>query len=62
MTRPSSSPGAPPSGIGLELAKLFAADGSRLVLVARSRDKLTALADELKRTARRGRARRRQGP
>lgn len=35
------------SGIGLELAKLFAADGSGLVLVARSRDKLALLADEL---------------
>jgi short-subunit dehydrogenase len=36
------------SGIGLELAKLFAADKSNLVLVARSADKLTALADELR--------------
>ncbi|HOA75928.1 MAG TPA: SDR family oxidoreductase [Phycisphaerae bacterium] len=37
------------SGIGLELAKLFAADGDRLILVARRADKLEALADELRR-------------
>ncbi|MHB2016979.1 MAG: SDR family NAD(P)-dependent oxidoreductase [Candidatus Xenobia bacterium] len=35
------------SGIGLELAKLFAKDGYRLVLVARSQDKLEALNQEL---------------
>jgi len=34
-------------GIGLELARLFAADGHGLVLIARSRDKLSALAEEL---------------
>ena len=34
------------SGIGLELAKLFAKDGFNLVLVARSDDKLQQLADE----------------
>jgi uncharacterized protein len=36
------------SGIGLELAKLFAADGSALVLVARSREKLEQLAQSLR--------------
>lgn len=35
------------SGIGLELARLFAADRSRVVLVARSEKKLKLLADEL---------------
>jgi uncharacterized protein len=36
------------SGIGLELAKCFAADGSKLILVARSRDALEKLAEELR--------------
>jgi uncharacterized protein len=36
------------SGIGKELARCFAADGSRLVLVARSGGALEALADELR--------------
>ena len=35
------------SGIGLELARLFAGDGYRLVLVARNRGVLRALGDEL---------------
>ena len=35
------------SGIGRELARCFAADGSRLVLAARKRQALQALADEL---------------
>lgn len=34
-------------GIGEELARLFGADGRDLILVARSRDKLQRLADEL---------------
>jgi len=37
------------AGIGYELAKLFARDGSNLVLVARSGDKLAQLATELER-------------
>ncbi len=36
------------SGIGYELAHLFARDGFRLVLVARSQDRLVKLAGELK--------------
>jgi uncharacterized protein len=38
------------SGIGLELARLFAANGSDLVLVARSGEKLQSLAEELMQT------------
>lgn len=37
------------SGIGLELAKLFAADGAALTLVARRVDKLEVLAEEIRR-------------
>jgi len=37
------------AGLGLELARLFAADGHPLVLVARSGDKLQALAEVLRR-------------
>ena len=40
------------SGIGLELARCFAADGCRLVLLARNAAALEALADELRRTHR----------
>ena len=36
-------------GIGLELAKLFARDGYNLALVARSHDRLKAIAEELER-------------
>jgi short-subunit dehydrogenase len=36
------------SGIGLELAKCFAADGCRLILVARNRDIMEKLAEELR--------------
>ena len=35
------------AGIGWELAKVFARNGHRLVLVARRKDKLDALADEI---------------
>ena len=35
------------AGIGLELAKVFARNGHRLVLVARRKDRLDALADEI---------------
>jgi uncharacterized protein len=38
------------SGIGWELAKCFATDGSRLVLTARNTEALQSLADELRRT------------
>ncbi|MEM8865656.1 MAG: SDR family oxidoreductase [Planctomycetota bacterium] len=36
------------SGIGLELARLFAADGSQLILTARSAETLDKLADEMR--------------
>ncbi|MEI6196218.1 MAG: SDR family oxidoreductase [Verrucomicrobiota bacterium] len=36
------------SGIGLELAKCFAADGSRLILIARNTEALESLAKELR--------------
>lgn len=37
------------SGIGRELARCFAADGSKLILVARKRDTLNSVAEELRR-------------
>lgn len=36
------------SGIGLELAKVFAKDGSELILVARNEEKLQQLAEQMK--------------
>ena len=36
------------AGLGAELTKLFAADGHDIVLVARRRDKLEALAREVR--------------
>ena len=41
------------SGIGLELARIFAKNKTNLVLVARSGDKLKALSDELNQSSRR---------
>lgn len=38
----------PSSGIGMELARLFAADGSELILASRNVEKLEALATELR--------------
>jgi short-subunit dehydrogenase len=48
MTQPTALITGASSGIGLELARLFARDGFHLVLVARSRQKLESLASELK--------------
>jgi hypothetical protein len=39
------------SGIGLELAKCFAAEGCRMILLARKRQALEALAEELRRAS-----------
>ena len=59
MDRPTAAPADRPlthtlitgasAGLGLELARLFARDGHPLVLVARSGDRLEALADNLRR-------------
>jgi hypothetical protein len=48
MARPIALITGPSSGIGEDLARIFAREGWDLVLVARSADKLCALADELK--------------
>ena len=40
------------SGIGTELARVFAAHGHELVLVARREDRLNALADEIAKAGR----------
>jgi hypothetical protein len=40
------------SGIGTELARVFAANGHELVLVARREDRLSALADDIAKTGR----------
>ena len=57
MSLPAPKPGhvavitGASSGIGVDIAREFARRGHELVLVARSRDKLQSLADELDTTA-----------
>jgi short-subunit dehydrogenase len=48
MSKPFALITGASSGIGYELAKLFAQDGINLVLVARQHNLLTQLADELR--------------
>lgn len=52
MGRPAAVITGASSGIGAELARVFARNGHELVLVARRADRLAALADEIEKTGR----------